>query len=64
MKVKIYVQIGMSAELHSVIDVWNDVQKNICQRLANRMKSEVRAIQGKTALGVFYPHRVECSEGC
>ena len=64
MKVKIYVQIGMSAELHSVIDVWNDVQKNICQRLANRMKAEVRAIQGKTALGVFYPHRVECSEGC
>ena len=64
MNVKIYVQIGMSAELHSVIDVWNDVQRTTCQRLANRMKAEVRAIQGKTVIGVFYPRRVECSEGC
>ena len=55
-RIEIYVQMPMTAELFTVFSVWSDAQKAICQRLANRMKSEVRAMQNDKVLAQFYPH--------
>ena len=55
-RIEIYVQLGMTAELYNVFSVWGDAQKSICQRLANRFHSEVRAMQNDTELARFYPH--------
>ena len=63
-RIEVYVQLGVAAEKFTVFSVWGDAQKTTCQRLANRMKAEVRAIQNDKELARFYPDRVECSEGC
>ena len=54
-RIEIYVQMPMTAELFTVFSVWSDAQKSICQRLANRFHSEVRAMQNDTELARFYP---------
>lgn len=62
--ITVYVQIGMCAHLWTTFGTWNQPQQEMCQRLSNRMKSEVRAMRGEKCVATFYPHRVECSEGC
>lgn len=62
-RIEIYVQFSMTAELATVFSTWSDAEKSVCQQLANRMKSEVRAIQGDTELARFYPHQVKAVRG-
>lgn len=62
--VSVHVQKGIGMQKCAVFNEWTDRERAICQRLSNRFKSEVRALTypKKRVLGVFYPHRVECSE--
>ena len=53
--IKVYVQLGMTAEFATEFSVWSDAEKATCQNLANRMKAEVRAMQGDTVLAQFRP---------
>jgi len=62
--VKVYVQVGDAAEQYTSFRQLGDRERMICQRLSNRMKSEVRVLENDRLLAEFIPHRVECSEGC
>ena len=66
--IQVYVQMGNSAQKCAVFRQWTEREHEICQRLSNRFKSEVRALRGfgrpAEIVGRFIPHRVECSEGC
>ena len=64
--VNVYIQIGMSAEKYTTFVHWTEREYAVCQRLANRFKSEVRVLNDNDnrTLGVFHPHREECSDGC
>lgn len=53
--IKVYVQLGMTAEFATEFSVWSDAEKATCQNLANRMKAEVRAMRGNTVLARFRP---------
>ena len=54
-RIEVYVQMGMAAELATTFSEWSDTEKSACQRIADRMKCEVRAMQGNSVLGVFIP---------
>ena len=62
--VQIYVQLGLSCELYTIFRSFGERERAACQRLSNRFKAEVRAMQGASVLAAYFPHRVECSEGC
>ena len=55
MRIEIYVQLAMSAELYGMLTKWNATEKQRCQEIANNMKAEVRAMQGDSELARFYP---------
>ena len=61
---EVYVQIGDSAEIFQSFRVFGERERIICQRLSNRFKAAVRAMQADRVVAEFSPHRVECSEGC
>ena len=62
--VAIYIQVGDAAVQWTIFQQLGNRERILCQRLSNRMKSAVRAIQNERVLAEFVPHRVECSEGC
>ena len=62
--IAVYVQIGDAAVQWTTFGRFGNRERLICQRLSNRMKSEVRALRENSLLARFVPHRVECSEGC
>lgn len=62
--VLVFVQIGDSAEQFTSFRVLGKRERVFCQRLSNRFKASVRAIESDRVLAEFVPHRVECSEGC
>lgn len=62
--IKIFVQMQMTAMYWTTFQSLGNRERVLCQRLANRMKCAVRAMEGECVLAEFIPHRVECSEGC
>ena len=52
-RIEVYIQMGMAAELATTFSTWGDAEKSVCQQIADRMKCEVRAMQGNSVLGVF-----------
>ena len=60
----VFVQIGGSAEQYTSFGAFGARERAFCQRLSNRFKSMVRAMDAGRVVAEFAPHRVECSEGC